>query len=724
VTGTAAIDREAASDGVGAERRARTGLRIGIDVGGTFTKAVAIAPVPFELVADAVVPTSHGHSSGVDAGIATALEQLLGGLGRGAGDVQLVAFSTTQAMNALLEGDVPRVGIVGLGAKPDLRRARKRTRVGSVGLAPGRRLATEHAFVDVTGGLDDAAAAAALDRLLAAGCEAVAVSGAFAVESPELELRVAALAADRGVPVCCGHQLSGAYGLETRTLSAAVNAAILPAVERAAGLVEGAMASAGIEAPLLVLRGDAGAMDVSSFRSRPSFTVGSGPAAGVAAALHRTEVGDGIVLECGGTSTNVSAVVGGRPVLRSIKVMGRPTAIRSIDSWVVGVAGGSMLRLGRRGIAGVGPRSAHGAGLPYACFTPVEQLRGAALASRAPRPGDPGDYAVLEGPGGRFAVTATCAANALGRVPAAAHAAGSRESAQLAFAAVGAATGLDPGELAEAAHAAAVEQLRATVEEAARAAGLGPDAPLIALGGAAEALGPQLSELCGRELVRPEHPEVLASVGAALTLIRVELERSARAVDPDGRQALVRAAEIACLEAGAAPGTIAVEVRYDADAGLLRAAASGSVALERGAAERRPRAGEELHVAAARALSIAPEALRAIAESDFFAAYSTAVGDPEPGRAAIVDRLGGVVFAGEVKAVVAGRGEEFVAELAAAVDAASLNLGLGSLLPAVTLVAGSHVLDLADARDREALLRSAQQVVADTGESAVAVVVR
>ena len=57
-------------------------------------------------------------------------------------------------MNALLEGDVGRVGVLGIGSQPDLRAARKRTRVGSVALAPGHSLETEHAFVDVTRGLD------------------------------------------------------------------------------------------------------------------------------------------------------------------------------------------------------------------------------------------------------------------------------------------------------------------------------------------------------------------------------------------------------------------------------------------------------------------------------------------------------------------------------------------------------------------------------------------
>ena len=203
---------------------------------------------------------------------------------------------------------------------------------------------------------------------------------------------------------------------QTRTVSAAINASILPVVERTATHVEAALARADLRVPLLVLRGDGGAMSVAEFRRRPSLTVGSGPAAGVAAALHQLAVRDAIVIECGGTSSNVSVVKNGRPVLRTLRVMGRPTCIRAIDSWVVGAAGGSLARLQGRKLAEVGPRSAHVAGLPYACFAEPDQLQDVELELVAPRSGDPERYATVRTPHGRFALTTTCAANALGLV--------------------------------------------------------------------------------------------------------------------------------------------------------------------------------------------------------------------------------------------------------------------------------------------------------------------
>ena len=88
--------------------------RIGIDVGGTFTKAALIDSIDGSVVGRSSVHTTHDHSDGVAAGVIQVFEQVLSDAGVDAGDVVLLAHSTTQATNALLEGDVARVGILGL----------------------------------------------------------------------------------------------------------------------------------------------------------------------------------------------------------------------------------------------------------------------------------------------------------------------------------------------------------------------------------------------------------------------------------------------------------------------------------------------------------------------------------------------------------------------------------------------------------------------------------
>jgi N-methylhydantoinase A/oxoprolinase/acetone carboxylase beta subunit len=692
-------------------------LRVGVDVGGTFTKAIAIDPATHELRAQAVVPTTHAARHGVADGAAAALSRLADQLGPARERVEVVAFSTTQAMNALLEGDVGRVGVIGIGADPEVRLARRRTRIGTVALAPGHALETEHEFLDATGGLDDAAAKAAVARLAAAGCTALAISGAFAVDAPAQEQRVAELARGAGLPACMGHELTGTYGLETRTLSAAINASILPVVARTAAVVESALARAGVSGRLLVLRGDGGAMSLDAFRRAPTFTVGSGPAAGVAAALHQLRLHDAVVLECGGTSSNVSLVRNGRTVLRSLRVMGRPTSLRAVDSWVVGAAGGSLARVRRRRLAETGPRSAHIAGLAYACFADPDDLDGARAELVAPRAGDPEAYLTVAAGGRRYALTATCAANALGLVGDTAYARGSQQSALLAFAAAGRRLGRPAEEVARRVLDGALDKIGRAVAEAAGHHDLPADAPLVALGGAGEALAGEVARRCGRRLVLPRHPEVLSSIGAALSLISAEVTRTAG--EGVSTVAVAREAERACVDAGAAPASVTVETTYQAREGILRATATGSTALETGAADREPVDETAQLRAAAAALRIEAGRLSVAGATDFYRVFS----ENGSGGVAVVDARGAVPLAVSARRVLVGRGEGLLAQLGEAVGGATMHLGVATVPPRVAVISGPHILDLSTARRPEDIISGARLAL-DGERPAVAVVWR
>ncbi len=126
----------------------------------------------------------------------------------------------------------------------------------------------------------------------------------------------------------------------------------------------------------MVMRGDGGATDLSGFRRAPARTLYSGPAASVAGALRSSRIEDAVIVEVGGTSTNVAAIRRGRPALSYVQIASHATAIRALDVRVLGVAGGSMLRVRRDRVYGVGPRSAHIAGLPYACFLSAADFDG------------------------------------------------------------------------------------------------------------------------------------------------------------------------------------------------------------------------------------------------------------------------------------------------------------------------------------------------------------
>src|SRR3984957_6267123 len=109
-------DRSDGRDGLLDEALSKKSYRIGIDVGGTFTKAALIDNSAGSVAGRSSVHTTHDHPDGVAAGVILVFERVLSDAGIDASDVVLLAHSTTQATNALLEGDVARVGAVGLSA--------------------------------------------------------------------------------------------------------------------------------------------------------------------------------------------------------------------------------------------------------------------------------------------------------------------------------------------------------------------------------------------------------------------------------------------------------------------------------------------------------------------------------------------------------------------------------------------------------------------------------
>ncbi|MBV8656057.1 MAG: hydantoinase/oxoprolinase, partial [Candidatus Eremiobacteraeota bacterium] len=381
-------------------------LRIGVDVGGTFTDVVALDARTRELVASVKVPTTHAHARGVAAGIVEGIERLLRESGVDPSDVGFIAHSTTQATNALLEGDLARVGVVGLLdglgwlAKPQIA-------FRPFDVAAGARFAPHFCFARATSidGMREA-----VETLQRAGCEAFAASQPFGVDDGVAESRCVAFARERGLPATSGHEVSSMYGLRARTRTAALNAAILPKMIETARMTGAAVQAAKIETPLMIMRSDGGVMNARDVERRPILTLLSGPAAGVAGALLHESVTDGVFIEVGGTSSDCSAIRAGRPQMRSANIGGHQTMLRTVDVRTLGIGGGSLARVPEHGCVDAGPRSAHIAGLRYATFCALEVFDGASVTRFSPTAHDPADYVqILARDGTKIGVTVTCA---------------------------------------------------------------------------------------------------------------------------------------------------------------------------------------------------------------------------------------------------------------------------------------------------------------------------
>ena len=313
-------------------------VRIGIDVGGTFTHAVAVDNQTCEVLSHKVTPTSHSSEEGVAAGILESFGMLQEELGEDA-EVVFLAHSTTQATNALLEGDVAKVGIVGLGKGLEGMKAKSDLQVGDIELSPGKYLRSTLQFVEAKSDQ----VAPAIDTLKGEDCKAVVAAQGFSVDDPSGEKDAMEKARAAGLPACGTHEMSGLYGLRVRARTAVLNASILPKMIETAEMTHSALQQRKVEAPLMVMRSDGGVMSLDEVRRRPVMTLLSGPAAGVAAALMFLKASDALFLEVGGTSTDICLVKDGKAAVKSASVGGHPTYLKTLDSRTLGIAGGSMI---------------------------------------------------------------------------------------------------------------------------------------------------------------------------------------------------------------------------------------------------------------------------------------------------------------------------------------------------------------------------------------------
>ncbi len=553
-------------------------VRVGIDVGGTHTKAVALDNETHEIVGVSVVMTSHNDKLGVATGVIQCFEECLTNNNISPDDVVFIAHSTTQATNALLEGDVAKVGIIGMGAGGiESLLAKKQTNIPAIDLGTGRFIETCHRYVKVKG-ITKESVSKTIDELKEEGATVIAASKAFGVDDLQEEMLVRSIAQDKGMLSSVASDISKLYGLTRRTRTAAINGSILPKMMNTAESTESSVRKAGIKVPLMIMRGDGGVMDISEMKKRPVLTMLSGPAASVMGALMYLRASNGIYFEVGGTSTNIGVIKNGRPAVEYSIVGGHRTYINSLDVRVLGVAGGSMVRADNHKLVEVGPRSAHIAGLGYTVYTPLEEIEEPELEFFSPKKGDPADYVRIKLKNGKkVTITNSCAANVLGLVKENDYSYGIVESAKKCMKPLADFLGVSIEECARQILDKAYEKIKPVIEEFAEKYRIEKDQiSLVGVGGGASALLPYTAKEMDLNYSIPQYAEVISSIGVALAMIRDVVERVIPSPSTEDIRLLKREAADLAIKNGAVPDTIEVQVEIDQQTSRVTAIALGS----------------------------------------------------------------------------------------------------------------------------------------------------
>jgi N-methylhydantoinase A len=347
-------------------------VRIGIDVGGTFTDFILMDEADGALRFYKCPSTPGDPSEAIETG----LRQLLAEAGVEAAKVGYLGHGTTVATNIVIERKGARTGLLTTRGFRDVLELGRQARpsIYDYRIRKAAPLVPRDLRVEVTERvgpegtvltpLDEASLDAAVGALKAAGVEAVAICFLHSYLAPEHE-EAARRAVERLMPgayVSVSSRILPEFREFERMSTTVVNAFTGPRMGRYLDEFRRRVAGLGIPAEPYTIHSNGGLMSVETARECPVRTCVSGPAAGVVgAAAVGVAAGfpDLITFDVGGTSTDVSLVHGGRPLFTGNRlVAGHPVKTPMIDIHVIGAGGGSIAAVDAAGALKVGPRSA------------------------------------------------------------------------------------------------------------------------------------------------------------------------------------------------------------------------------------------------------------------------------------------------------------------------------------------------------------------------------
>ncbi|SJZ69171.1 hydantoinase/oxoprolinase family protein [Selenihalanaerobacter shriftii] len=324
---------------------------LGIDTGGTYTDAVIYDREQDELIDKNKALTTHYN-------LTEGINNCIGGLKQEWFErIEIVSLSTTLATNAIVESNGARVGLLLLGYDQELIEQFKldeKIPAERIGIVAGR--------FNIKG---KEVEALNIDRIKELGLawkdkvDVLAVSGYMSVRNPAHEIEAKKILGKlTNLPVVCGHILTNKLNSIKRATTVVLNASLIPIIKDLNDKTKKALQAKGIEAPLLVVKGDGSLLKDKVILKRPIETILSGPAASTIGAKKLAEVEDGIIVDMGGTTTDICLIEDGRPKLdpTGAVIEGWSSSIEAIKFKTSGLGGDSRIFFNQERKLDVGPK--------------------------------------------------------------------------------------------------------------------------------------------------------------------------------------------------------------------------------------------------------------------------------------------------------------------------------------------------------------------------------
>lgn len=315
---------------------------LGMDTGGTYTDGVILEAADRKIVCKAKALTTKDD---LTIGLKNCLNNLDFDRMK---EISLVSLSTTLATNAIVEGRGGKVALIYMGVELE-------------DDVPAEYTIKVKGRFDIMGRLKediDEAEIKEVLRNLKGKVDAIAISGYASVRNSKHEKLIKAIAGDiLNVPVICAHQLTSALGFQHRTITAVLNGKLIPIIDDLLESTKEVLKKRDIECPIMVVKGDGTLMTEYMAKERPVETILSGPAASIIGGLALTGKKDGLVVDMGGTTTDIADLSGGGVGIKKegANVGGWFTRVQAAEISTFGIGGDSRICLNRYGKIEIGP---------------------------------------------------------------------------------------------------------------------------------------------------------------------------------------------------------------------------------------------------------------------------------------------------------------------------------------------------------------------------------